>query len=51
MKHVVRQNRRDVVVDLGGIEEERATEMYVPRLSSLMGTLGASDPNMAVLRA
>jgi predicted dinucleotide-binding enzyme len=39
------------IVDLGGIEAARATEMYVPLLFSLMGALGTSDLNMAVLRA
>jgi predicted dinucleotide-binding enzyme len=39
------------VIDLGGIESARATEMYAPLLFSLMGALGTSDLNMAVLRA
>jgi predicted dinucleotide-binding enzyme len=39
------------IVDLGGMEAARATEMYVPLLFSLMGALGTSDLNMAILRA
>jgi 8-hydroxy-5-deazaflavin:NADPH oxidoreductase len=42
---------RDAVVDLGGIEAARGTEMYLPLWLRLMGALGSSEFNIEVRRA
>jgi predicted dinucleotide-binding enzyme len=41
----------EAMIDLGGIQAARATEMYVPLLFSLMGVLGTSDINISVVHA
>jgi predicted dinucleotide-binding enzyme len=41
----------DAIIDLGGIEAARATEMYVPLFFLLSGALGTFDFNIAVVRA
>jgi predicted dinucleotide-binding enzyme len=41
----------EAVIDLGGIRAARTTEMYAPLLFSLMGVLGTSDLNIAIVRA
>lgn len=39
---------RDSILDLGGIEAARGTEMYLPLWLRLMGTLGTADFNIQV---
>lgn len=40
----------EVMIDLGGIEAARATEMYMPLYFSLVGVLGDFDFNIAIER-
>ena len=40
----------DAVIDLGGIEQARGTEMYLPLWLRLMGALGTPQFNIAVVR-
>jgi predicted dinucleotide-binding enzyme len=42
---------KTAIIDLGGIEAARATEMYAPLLFALAGALGTWNLNMAVARA
>jgi predicted dinucleotide-binding enzyme len=42
---------RDAVLDLGGIEAARGTEMYLPLWLRLMGALGGPEFNIEVRRA
>jgi predicted dinucleotide-binding enzyme len=42
---------RDAVIDLGGIEAARGTEMYLPLWLRLMGTLGSPEFNIEVRSA
>jgi predicted dinucleotide-binding enzyme len=39
---------RESIVDLGGIEAARGTEMYLPLWLRLMGALGTADFNIQV---
>jgi predicted dinucleotide-binding enzyme len=41
----------DAVIDLGGIQAARTTEMFVPLFFQLAGALGTYDFNIAVVRA
>ena len=38
------------ILDLGGIQAARGTEMYLPLWLSLWGALGSGDFNIAVAR-
>ena len=39
------------IVDLGGIQAARGTEMYLPLWLSLLGALGTADFNIAIVKA
>jgi 8-hydroxy-5-deazaflavin:NADPH oxidoreductase len=41
----------EAIMDLGGIEAARATELYMPLYFTLVGKLGTFDFNIAVVRA
>jgi predicted dinucleotide-binding enzyme len=41
----------EAIIDLGGIQAARATEMYVPLFFSMVACLGTYDLNIAVVRA
>jgi predicted dinucleotide-binding enzyme len=41
---------RDAMIDLGGIQSARATELYAPLLFSLMASLATTDVNIGVAR-
>jgi len=42
--------RAEAIVDLGGIDAARATEMYLPLWLRLMGALGTPNFNIAIVR-
>ncbi len=41
----------EAMIDLGGIQTARSTEMYMPLYFSLHGILGTFDFNVAVVRS
>ena len=43
--------RDEQIVDLGGIQAARGTEMYLPLWLTLFGAMGSGDFNIAVVRA
>jgi hypothetical protein len=50
VSELLRELGHEDVVDLGGIETARGTEMYLPLWLRLMGSLGTAAFNIHVVR-